>query len=86
MEVGTKEDTYYILYLISYIYLSIYLIIPPSDLTVQLSLAKWNWPIIVHIYVKNYDKYFAVILQFKPFLSKSQVYLLEALSTLKGSW
>ena len=42
MEVGTKEDTI-LLYLKS-IYLSIY--IPPSDFTVQLSLAKWSWPII----------------------------------------
>ena len=43
MEVGTKEDTYYYS-----IYLSIYpsyiLYIPPSDYTVQLSLAKWSWP------------------------------------------
>ena len=40
-----KRTLLSILYLIS-IYLSyIYLNIPPSDFRVQLSLAKWSWPI-----------------------------------------
>ena len=47
--------------LISYIYLNN---IPPSDFTVQLSLAKWSWPIIIHIYLcwKTFPKYNAAII------------------------